>query len=227
MEGRILVVDDEEHIRHTVAVFLKQSGFQVDEADGFESAVTLMQSQKYDVVVTDKNMPYSDDDNESGMLLLEYTKKYHQTAQVLLMTGYPSFETAIDSIKLGAFDYLLKPFPMESLKEKVERILEYQSYLRPEDAIQTYKAFFGEILDLIAHREVMTLEDLHTASKSITDKIDGLVRIQQRWAKSDLLHRKALDKITTYTEQLMDHISKDGPAHRLVGKIREESQRLP
>lgn len=225
MGDKILVVDDEEPLRNMIAGYLKGLGHEVETSDGFESAIALMRKKEFDVIITDKNMPHPDGSEESGMSLLEYAQKYHPTAQILVMTGYPSIHTAMDSIKLGAFDYLLKPFSLETLKEKIERVLEYKRFTQPEDMIQTYRTLYTDILGLLAKKETMTLADLHDAFGSITGKIDGVFKVQQRWAKSNLAKQKALDKITSLSEQLLDRIDKDEPSYRLVEKIREESQR--
>ena len=222
---KVLIADDEVAIRNVIAHFLKKLGFQADTADGFQSAISQMKAEEYDIVITDKNMPHFDDTEESGISLLEYARKYHPTVEILLMTGYPTIDSAIESMKLGAFDYLIKPFSMEDLKKKIDRILEYKSFVNPENVIKTYKAFHNQILDLLTNKESLTLEAFHSSVIAIDAKIDHFFKAQQKWGQIALAQRESLDNITNYSEQLMDCINKEAPFYGLVKKIYEESQR--
>jgi len=140
------------------------------------------------------------------------------------MTGYPTINTAIESMKMGAFDYLLKPFSMETLKEKVTRVLEYKGFVNPENMIQTYKAFNNEILDLLSNKENLTLSDFHHSINSINSKIDHFFKSQQKWEILALEQRKALDTIAKCAKQLMDSMDKDAPYFQWIEKIQQESQ---
>ena len=113
MPHKILVVDDEEPIRTVIEAYLTQLGHQVDQTDGFESAISLLKLGEYDIIITDKNMPHPDGSQESGLTLLEYARKYHPHSETLLMTGYPTINTAVESMKMGAFEYINKPFTFD------------------------------------------------------------------------------------------------------------------
>jgi len=219
MPHKILVVDDEEPIRTVIEAYLTQLGHHVDSADGFESALSLLKSNEYDIIITDKNMPHPDGSQESGLSLLEYARKYYPHSETLLMTGYPTINTAVESMKMGAFDYILKPFSMETLKEKVGRILEYKNFINPDNMIQTYKTFNNEILDLLSNKEDLTLDGFHKSINSINEKIDHFFKAQQKWEKITLEQRKALDKIAEYATELMDTIDKTAPHYELVEKV--------
>ena len=119
MPHKILVVDDEESIRTVIETYLTQLGHKVDATDGFESAISHLKSNEYDIIITDKNMPHPNGSQESGLTLLEYARKYHPHSETLLMTGYPTINTAIESMKMGAFDYILKPFDLEYLESVI------------------------------------------------------------------------------------------------------------
>ena len=224
MPYKILVVDDEEPIRTIIETYLTKLGFQVDSTDGLSSAISHIKSNEYDIIITDKNMPHPDGSQESGLSLLEYARKYYPRAEILLMTGYPTIDTAIESMKMGAFDYLLKPFSMENLKEKVNRILEYKGFVNPDNMIQTYKAFNNEIMDLLSNKENLTLDGFHNSINSINHKIDHFFKAQQKWEKLTLEQRRALDNIAGYAKQLMDSVDKNAPYYQWVEKIQKESQ---
>ncbi len=117
--ARILLVDDEAPILKTTSEILRQQGFDVDEAaDGF-SALAAIEHTSYDLVLTDLKM-----DGMDGLeLLSEVQKKSPQTATVM-MTGYGTVESAIEAVRSGAYEFLMKPVSPQELKEAVHRCLE-------------------------------------------------------------------------------------------------------
>jgi DNA-binding response OmpR family regulator len=116
---RILVVDDEIVICKSVDKILSREGYTVDYSlDAFD-ALKKLRSTRYHVVVTDLMMP-----KMSGMELLETTRNEIPDLPVIMITGYATFKTAVQAIKLGAFDYIPKPFSPEELSAVVARALE-------------------------------------------------------------------------------------------------------
>jgi DNA-binding response OmpR family regulator len=117
--ARILVVDDEATILSVVKRTLVRARYQVDTAgDGYQ-ALELLQRQRYDLLVSDVNMP-----GFSGMELLTRCRQEHPGVKVILMTGMPDVRDAVSSIQTGACDYLVKPVEMAVLQKKVEEVLE-------------------------------------------------------------------------------------------------------
>ena len=104
MDVKILLADDEEDVRNTVAEYLEQFGYSIDRAESVEPALELMESTEYEIVIADKNMPDKDGTEEGGMNLLRYAKRHFPTTEVLMMTGHASIETSIAAMKLGSFD---------------------------------------------------------------------------------------------------------------------------
>ncbi len=123
--------------------------FEYLRPENLKEALDLLESTEYDVIIADKNMPGLNDDAEGGMDLLRYAKKHLETTEVIMMTGYGTLDSAIEAMKLGAFDYVIKPAPKEQLREKIDRMLEYKSLINAEDTIQTYKALHSDILTLL------------------------------------------------------------------------------
>lgn len=111
----VLVVDDELEILRTLKSFLTMNGFRVLIAKSGIEALEVIESEKVHIVLTDVSMPGMD-----GISLLERVRKYDFSIQVIIMTGYSTFNTTLQALELGATDYILKPF--EDLDEVV-RIL--------------------------------------------------------------------------------------------------------
>ncbi len=118
-EAHILVVDDEGAIRYSISKTLQRLGYQVHTAETGEEALEMMQRQEYDVVLTDIRMP-----GLSGVELLARIKEQAPDAVVILLTGYASLETAIESLRLGAHDYLVKPSSSQDIRNSVAEGLE-------------------------------------------------------------------------------------------------------
>ena len=111
----ILVIDDEEIIRDLCRQLLEHAGYQVSSAASGEEALGRLH-EPWDIVLTDLAMPGTLDGHE----VIRRTRA-HGNADVLVMTGYPGLESAIQAIKAGAFDYLIKPFTVETLLTAVKR----------------------------------------------------------------------------------------------------------
>jgi DNA-binding NtrC family response regulator len=120
---RILVVDDDSDLRLTLCEYLESRNFTVSSARNGTEAIRLIEGgkQKYDIIFTDLIMPPGPD----GLQVLKTAKQYNPTSHVVVMTGYSSIETAIESIRCGAFDYLTKPFKLAEIEIVADRIMEY------------------------------------------------------------------------------------------------------
>lgn len=116
----ILVVDDEESICDFCERSLKPLGHSVAEASSGEAALKILEEGAFDIVLTDIVMSGKTD----GCKLLKEVRKKFALTDVILMTGYPTIETALAAMKEGAYDYLVKPFNMEELSSVVSRCLE-------------------------------------------------------------------------------------------------------
>ena len=117
---RVLVVDDEQSMRELLAIMLRQAGYEVTVADGGEAAVeTLSKGESFDLVVTDLRMRKVD-----GLAVLKAAKEFSPRTVVLVVTAFASTETAVEAMKLGAYDYVTKPFKLDELKLTVRNALE-------------------------------------------------------------------------------------------------------
>jgi len=135
---RILVVDDEKVIRDMLADFLGMEGYIVRTAEDGTSALGELTKGHFDLVISDLKMP-----RMGGIALLEEISKTAPNALTVIMTGFGTVETAIDAMKRGAYDYILKPFKVEEVIHVVQRGLEKQRLsaenLRLREALSLYK----------------------------------------------------------------------------------------
>lgn len=117
--GKILVVDDQRNMRATLAMMLRGSGHEVHEADSGEAGKEMGSTGAYDLVLTDLRMGGAD-----GIDVLRAVKQAQPLTEVMVMTAYGTIESAVEAMRLGAFDYIQKPFTEEELLVKVSRALE-------------------------------------------------------------------------------------------------------
>jgi two-component system response regulator AtoC len=154
---RLLVVDDEQSIRKLCMTVGESLGFVCFEAESGEAALTLLEEQPVHMVLTDMVMP-----RMSGLEFLEHVKRLLPRAEVALMTGHGSIETAVQAMKLGAYDYISKPFaPLDELRlflrrmaDKV-RLVEENQYLRERSETET--AVHGIIGNSVGIQHVLRL----------------------------------------------------------------------
>lgn len=142
--AHILVVDDESAIRYSITKTLQRVGYQVESAASGEEALQMLGQQRYDVVLTDIRMP-----GISGVELLAEVKEQAPDAIVILLTGYASLDTAVESLRLGAHDYLIKPSSSQDIRDSVARGIERSTNLKRRrallDAIQNNVAELADV----------------------------------------------------------------------------------
>ena len=119
MKTRLLVVDDEQSIRRLCMTIGNTLGYACTEAENPEAALRRLESDAPDLILTDLKLPAM-----SGVELLKQTKKLLPHAEVAIMTGHGSIESAVDAMKLGAYDYIEKPFRVEKMRLLLQRMAE-------------------------------------------------------------------------------------------------------
>jgi DNA-binding NtrC family response regulator len=117
---RILVVDDESLMREFISESLHANGYEVDSAENGMNALELLKTESYDVILTDYKMP-----RLNGMELLRYVSGKSSETKMIMMTAYGTIENAVEAMKLGAFDYITKPFSVDEILHVVKRALEF------------------------------------------------------------------------------------------------------
>jgi DNA-binding NtrC family response regulator len=119
MKTRLLVVDDEQSIRRLCMTIGTSLGFVCAEAESAEVALARLDSDAPDLLLTDLKLP-----TQSGVELLQQTKRLLPHTEVAIMTGHGSIESAVDAMKLGAYDYIEKPFRVEKMRLLLQRMAE-------------------------------------------------------------------------------------------------------
>jgi two-component system response regulator PilR (NtrC family) len=125
MRIRILVVDDELSMREFLSILLEREGYEVVVAGSASDALRTMESSLFDLVLSDVNMP-----GLSGLELLARIKEKSPETAVLMLTAFSTAEQAVEAMKLGAYDYICKPFKNEEIKQLVKNALEKQGLKR-------------------------------------------------------------------------------------------------
>jgi response regulator RpfG family c-di-GMP phosphodiesterase len=190
--ARILVVDDERVIREILAEFLTLEGFSVHTVEDGEKALTELRLHPYDLLITDLKMP-----RLSGLQLLEKIESERLGVLTVLMTGFGTVETAIEAMKKGAYDYLLKPFKVEEVIHVVERAL-YRQRLQAEN---------------IRLREALTIYKVSEAialSPDIDKILDVVLHAATEEVKADVATLHLLDPRTNKFEERVRVVSSEG-----------------
>jgi DNA-binding NtrC family response regulator len=115
LRPRILIVDDEQRFRITLSKLLKAGGLEAIHAGGAGEALDLIRNQEFDVIQLDVTIP-----GMNGIEALAEIKKIRKDVEVIMLTGHASVDMAMEIMRLGGYDYLLKPCPMDELMLKIE-----------------------------------------------------------------------------------------------------------
>src|SRR4051812_47257104 len=193
-QARILVVDDERVIREILAEFLALEGFSVHTVEDGEKALTELRLRPYDLLITDLKMP-----RLSGLQLLEKIEAERLGVLTVLMTGFGTVESAIEAMKKGAYDYLLKPFKVEEVIHVVERAL-YRQRLQAEN---------------IRLREALTIYKVSEAialSHDIERILDVVLRAALDEVKADVATLHLRDPRSGHYEERVKLVAVDGNA---------------
>ena len=121
MDYKLLIVDDDYAIRSFLEEVLKDGGYHVEKANNGKSALKILESQKIDLIISDLKMPGID-----GLQLLTDVKKTYNKTGLLLMSAYGTVEDAVQAMKIGAFDFVTKPFSITEIETRVQRFFEFQ-----------------------------------------------------------------------------------------------------
>ncbi|MCK5535035.1 response regulator, partial [bacterium] len=117
--GCILVVDDDLSVRNLCVDILEKEGYKVDDVESGEQALEFINSNNYNLLLLDINLP-----NINGVEVLKRVKKKHLQCEVIMMTAYGNVKTAVESMRLGAYDYISKPFNVKKFAVLISHCLE-------------------------------------------------------------------------------------------------------
>lgn len=121
---RILVVDDEEAMRESLNDWLKEDGYEVGLAAGGQEAIDMVRGEPWEVILLDLKMP-----GMNGLETLKHLKEVRPDAEILMMTAYATVDTAVQAMKEGAFDYLVKPFDPDEIEILIKKIVKQKELI--------------------------------------------------------------------------------------------------
>ncbi|HLE42543.1 MAG TPA: sigma-54 dependent transcriptional regulator [Methylomirabilota bacterium] len=144
MAERLLVIDDEQSMREWLTIALSQDGFEVESAGSGEEALKVLERTPVDLALVDLRMPGLD-----GLETLRRIKQLDEVVSVVIMTAYATAETAVQALKEGAYDYIIKPFKVDELRHLVQKALEERRLrgenLRLRDEVER-RYHFGNLI---------------------------------------------------------------------------------
>ncbi len=193
-KATILVIDDEQIVQESVRRILEEEGYKIDGAMRVDQALDLLARRPYDIVLTDLMMP-----DKSGMEAVQAVAENHPDTGVVMFTGFATVDSAVESMKLGALDYLPKPFTPEELLEVTERALDKVRKKRRDREI--------EKLYSDAEKAIKSSLDLKEVLRLICTSVVGLFKVK---GASLLIHRKK--------DQVLEVASYYGLSEEYVGK---------
>jgi YesN/AraC family two-component response regulator len=195
---RILVVDDEEIVRYSLKNILTTNGFEVDEVGSAEEALKLLYNKSFHLVLTDLVL-----EGMGGLELLENVKVISPRTLVIVITGYGTLKTAVAALRLGVYDYLLKPCDENELILRVRRAIEMQGYGTEQKKLNELSA--------IAKTAVTLSDKINTPLNIILGNIEMLElspELERNTKIQETLHvmetqiftiKKVMDKLASLT----------------------------
>ena len=208
--ARILVVDDEQTTRHTLARLLQRMGYRTAEAGSGKRALDYISSQSFDLVILDLKMPGMD-----GTDVLKAARPLAQDTIFIILTAYGTLDSAIAGIRHGAFDYLLKPSPVKGIVRAVEAgLAERQRRLQNKDPVVLLEQALANMKSTSAEPETPSPTERILQSWEIT--VDTLKRLV-------LVNGKPVDLTPTEFDilvYLMRHQNRVISCRELVARVR-------
>jgi two-component system response regulator PilR (NtrC family) len=162
--AKILVVDDERSIRDLLSIYLKREGFEVHCAEDGQAALECCQEQEFDIVIADIKMPRLD-----GIGLLHSVREFAPQTIFIMITAFASLESARDSMRRDAWDYITKPFDVKDIRHRIDEALKRKNELAPAPPVehsQGTASSFGMIGSSSAMRKIFDLIPRAAATKS-------------------------------------------------------------
>jgi two-component system OmpR family response regulator len=133
-KAKILLVDDEVAFANNIAKLISKRGYDIITVYNGENAVKAVEENDFDVIVLDLKMP-----GMGGMATLQQIKVKKPVIEVIILTGHGSFESGIDGIQMGAFDFIMKPVRFEDLQEKIRQAFQRKLMLEEKEQSPSLK----------------------------------------------------------------------------------------
>lgn len=223
---RVLVVDDEPAVREVLRLRLDRLGCKTMVAEDAASAIVLLRQERFHAVITDKNMPGTDHPDEGGLDVIPFAKSVNPGCAILMVTGFATVESAIEAMRLGAFDYVSKPILADELKAKLDRVMQYQQTIDPAGTISAYSVFRDEFLATLDRATVGCHLDMEVKAQllaAVQREIDRIFHERRKWEQLILEQREALARVAAWVEELKEQLpAAEGRVGELLAAISSE-----
>ncbi|RMG66351.1 MAG: response regulator [Calditrichaeota bacterium] len=210
---RILIVDDEVQLYESLVQFLNLQGFQATGTHSIEEAQSLLDRERFDLVISDVHFP-----NHTARDLFDYARKHHPEVAFMFMTGNPDLDFAIDLLRQGGYDYIIKPFGLTDLLNKVRTVLEkVEQRRRQRHLVDDLRLMLDRRLN-----ELRIYQDIFECAEEgllILDTEGNIVKANQGFERLSGLEEQALFQRSL--EELCPHIFPDLP----LDQVRETLQK--
>jgi DNA-binding NtrC family response regulator len=190
-KGRILVVDDEEHVLNVLREYLTSKGYKVDAYRSSEAALLALKKSENQVMITDLKMPKVD-----GIQLIKFIQQEYLNTLGIVLTGYGSLESAISAMNYGAFAYILKPFKFEELLSTVQSAMYYYELLN-SDNISKKLVARGNILRRFSETNVVRENTILRSHMRDKYKFENIVGVSFQMQKVFEMIEKVADTSAT------------------------------
>jgi len=196
---RILVVDDEPAVRTTLKAILKKSGYVVDVAEDFYSAVALLEKNTYAVIITDIIMPGS-----SGIDILKHVRKVNQDTQLITITGDPNIDTATEAVRAGAYDYCTKPLRREVFLAVVERAVQKATLLGEKKKLEEQNHLYQKHLEKLVEQRTEQLKTSELKYRTLFESAnDSIFLLESHTGKILDINQQAIQLTGQSKEDLL------------------------
>jgi DNA-binding NtrC family response regulator len=197
--ARILIVDDEESVRKVLAIQTRRMGHEPRESENGADAWKLLQSESFDVVITDLKMPEMD-----GLELLNLIRKNQPQIPVIMITAHGTIDTAVEAMKRGAFDYITKPFNQEEFLKTLERAILTSASMSKE--FQRSRTFLRQEEKIIGSTEEM--QKVYALIERVSNSTSSVLITGESGTGKEVVVRLLHDKSERRTSPLVTaHIS--------------------
>lgn len=196
MLSRILIVDDELSMREFLTILLEREGYRVEQADTAEGALSLLENEEFDLVVSDICMP-----GLSGLTLLEKIKQMTPETAVLMITAFTTAEQAVEAMKLGAYDYIAKPFKVEEIKVLVKNALEKRYLQRENSRLRQEIRKENDFSGLIGKSRIM--RDIYSLIEKVAVSTANVLILGESGTGKELAARAIHDNSTRRDKQFV------------------------
>ena len=170
----VLVIDDERSIRVTLGEFLRGAGHEVHDAEDAEGALKLLKRHDIDVVVSDIILP-----RITGVELLPVVRDIAPRAQIIMMTGEPTVDTAADALRAGAFDYLFKPIPKDAILRSVANAAKVKALDDERERLAEDNKKYQEDLERLVNERTRALQESEARYRRLVDHSPDGIAIHQ------------------------------------------------